>query len=52
MSDQDEPANKETKELQPIKHDCSTGQKRDKTSFSPAAPYRPLKETREEERGH
>lgn len=52
MSDQGEPAIKETKELQPIKHDCSRGQQGDKTSFSPAAPYRPPKETGEEERGH
>lgn len=46
MSDQGEPAIKETKELQPIKHDCSRGQRGDKTSFSPAAPYRPLKDSR------
>lgn len=52
MSDQGEPAIKETKELQPIKHDCSRGQRGDKTSLSPAAPYRPPKETGEEERGH
>lgn len=41
MSDQGEAADKETKELQPIKHDCLRGQQGDKTSFSPPAPYRP-----------
>lgn len=51
-SDQGERANEQTKELQPIKHDCSKGQRRDKTRFSPAAPYRPRKETEPEQRGH
>lgn len=41
VSDQGEAADKETKELQPIKHDCLRGQQGDKTSFSPPAPYRP-----------
>ena len=41
MSDQGEAAYTETKELQPIKHDCFRGQQGDKASFSPAAPYRP-----------
>lgn len=50
MSDQGEAANKETKELQPIKHDCFRGQQGDKTSCSPAAPYRPPEGTGEEER--
>lgn len=41
VSDQGEAADKETKELQPIKHDGFRGQQEDKMSFSPAAPYRP-----------
>lgn len=40
MSDQGEAGDKETKELQPIKHDCLRGQRGDKMSSSPA-PYRP-----------
>lgn len=44
MSDQAEAEDKETKELQPIKHDCFRGQRGDKTSFSSAAPYRPLEQ--------
>lgn len=41
VSDQGEAANTETKELQPIKHDCFRGQQGDKASFSPAAPLSP-----------
>lgn len=51
MSDQGEAAYKETKELQPIKHDCFRGQRGDKTSFSPEAPYRPPEGTGEGEKG-
>lgn len=50
MSGQGEAANKETKELQPIKHDVVRGQQGDKTGFSPAAPHCPPEGTSEEER--
>lgn len=52
VSDQGEAADKETKELQPIKHDSFRGQQGDKTSFSPAAPYRPPEGSGHEQRGH
>lgn len=50
VSDQGEAANKETKELQPIKHDYFRGQKGDKMTFSPAAARCPLEGLAEEDR--